>query len=81
MSTARLARVVILSGPSGSGKSRLAARLQAARGWPIVRLDDFYRDGGDPALPMTDLGATRLVDWDDSRSWTPRQRCGRCSPW
>jgi len=71
VSTAGLARVVILSGPSGSGKSRLAARLQAARGWPVVRLDDFYRDGGDPALPMTDLGATRLVDWDDPRSWDP----------
>jgi len=62
-------RVVILAGPSGSGKSRLAARLHAAHGWPIVRLDDFYRDGDDPTLPMTELGATRLVDWDDPGSW------------
>jgi len=64
-----LARVVILSGPSGSGKSRLAARLHGAHGWPIVRLDDFYRDEDDPTLPMTDLGADHLVDWDDPASW------------
>ena len=69
MSTSNLARVVILTGPSGAGKSRLAARLHRAHGWPVVRLDDFYRDGDDPALPMTDLGHTRLVDWDDPRSW------------
>jgi len=69
VSTPELARVVILSGPSGSGKSRLAARLHAAHGWPVVRLDDFYRDGDDPVLPMTDLGPTRLVDWDHPGSW------------
>ncbi len=60
-------RIVLLAGPSGSGKSRLAHRLRAARGWPIVNLDDFYRDDGDPAMPRSDeLG---IVDWDDPRSW------------
>ncbi|MEO3936105.1 AAA family ATPase [Dermatophilaceae bacterium Soc4.6] len=64
------ARVVVLAGPSGAGKSRLAARLLEAHGWPIVRLDDFYRDGDDPALPVVDLGGgARLVDWDDPASW------------
>ena len=63
------ARVVVLAGPSGSGKSRLAARLHSAHGWPVVRLDDFYRDGTDPRLPMRELGGTRLVDWDDPESW------------
>lgn len=63
------ARVVLLSGPSGAGKSRLAARLHAAYGWPVVRLDDFYRDGDDPDLPMVQLGGTQLPDWDDPRSW------------
>ena len=62
-------RVVVLAGPSGAGKSRLAARLHAAYAWPVVRLDDFYRDGDDPALPTVSLGGTPIVDWDDPRSW------------
>ncbi|MEP6631126.1 MAG: ATP-binding protein [Lapillicoccus sp.] len=61
--------MVVLAGPSGAGKSRLAGRLHAAYGWPVVRLDDFYRDGDDPALPWRTLGGTRLVDWDDPASW------------
>ena len=65
--SASRARVVVLAGPSGSGKSRLAGRLHTAYGWPIVRLDNFYRDGDDPALPIqASLG---IPDWDDPRSW------------
>ena len=61
------ARVVVLAGPSGAGKSRLAARLQSAHGWPIIRLDDFYRDEDDPAMPRSkELG---IVDWDHPDSW------------
>jgi uridine kinase len=61
------ARVVVLAGPSGAGKSRLAARLQTAHGWPIIRLDDFYRDDDDPAMPRSEeLG---IVDWDHPDSW------------
>jgi uridine kinase len=61
------ARVVILAGPSGSGKSRLATRLQEAHGWPIVRLDDFYRNHDDPLAPRHEtLGIT---DWDHVDSW------------
>ncbi|GGL29388.1 ATP-binding protein [Phycicoccus endophyticus] len=60
-------RVVVLAGPSGAGKSRLAARLHAARGWPVFRLDDFYRDAEDPAAPRhPELG---IVDWDHPGSW------------
>src|SRR5690606_36223511 len=55
-------RVVLLAGPSGSGKSRVAARL----GWPVLRLDEFYRDGDAPDLPMR---SAKLVDWDEPRSW------------
>lgn len=61
------ARVVVLAGPSGSGKSRLAERLHASHAWPIVRLDDFYRDEDDPSLPRSEeLG---IVDWDHPDSW------------
>jgi uridine kinase len=59
-------RVVVLAGPSGVGKSRLAVQT----GLPVLRLDDFYRSGDDPGLPLIDHGAnTGLVDWDDPRSW------------
>ena len=60
------AQVVVLAGPSGAGKSRLAERL----GLPILRLDDFYKDGDDPTLPRIAHGANSgLVDWDDPASW------------
>lgn len=60
------ARVLVLAGPSGAGKSRLATRLHEQHGWPVVQLDDFYREGTDPDLPMSPLG---LPDWDDVASW------------
>lgn len=60
------ARILVLAGPSGAGKSRLAQRLNQSYGWPVVALDDFYADIGDPDLPMSPLG---LPDWDDVRSW------------
>ena len=60
------AQVVVLAGPSGAGKSRLAERL----GLPLLRLDDFYKDGDDPTLPRITHGANAgLVDWDDPGSW------------
>ncbi len=60
------AQVIVLAGPSGSGKSHLAERL----GLPVLRLDDFYREGNDPSLPRIDLaGGDPIVDWDDPASW------------
>ncbi|WP_433262717.1 uridine kinase family protein [Actinosynnema sp. CS-041913] len=53
---------MLLAGPSGSGKSTLAAEL----GGPVLRLDDFYREGDDPLLPRDDAG---LPDWDAEGSW------------
>ncbi|MFZ3499929.1 uridine kinase family protein [Streptomyces sp. 5.8] len=56
-------RVVLLTGPSGSGKSSLAARS----GLPVLRLDDFYKDGDDPTLPLVEGSAD--IDWDSPLSW------------
>jgi uridine kinase len=61
------ARVVVLAGPSGVGKSRLSRHT----GLPVLRLDDYYRSGDDPDLPRIRHGANAgLVDWDDPRSWS-----------
>lgn len=59
-------RVVVLAGPSGAGKTRLAARLHDRHGWPIVGLDNFYRNGDDRSLPILPMG---VPDWDSPRSW------------
>lgn len=65
-----MARVIVLAGPSGAGKSRLAERLEQRFGWPTLRLDDFYRDGDEPGLPLIERGANvGLVDWDHAASW------------
>ncbi|MFF3288043.1 uridine kinase [Streptomyces sp. NPDC003023] len=56
-------RVVLLAGPSGSGKSSLAART----GLPVLRLDDFYKEGNDPTLPLVTGSAD--IDWDSPSSW------------
>ncbi|MFD4572266.1 uridine kinase [Streptomyces sp. NPDC058417] len=57
------ARVVLLCGPSGSGKSLLAARS----GLPVLRLDDFYKEGDDPTLPQ--VAGSSDIDWDHPGSW------------
>jgi uridine kinase len=60
------AQLIVIAGPSGSGKTRLCRRL----GLPVLNLDDFYRDGDDPTLPMVDLaGGAPIVDWDSPKSW------------
>jgi len=60
------ASVIVLAGPSGAGKSRLAERV----GLPVLRLDDFYKDGSDPTLPrITDGPNAGIADWDDPASW------------
>ncbi|HEX7744816.1 MAG TPA: ATP-binding protein, partial [Micromonosporaceae bacterium] len=54
-------RVILLAGPSGSGKSYVARRT----GLPVLCLDDFYKDADDPTLPHRD-GA---VDWESPQAW------------
>ncbi|WP_436840327.1 uridine kinase family protein [Streptomyces flavofungini] len=56
-------RVVLLAGPSGSGKSSFASRT----GLPVLCLDDFYKEGTDPSLPQ--VAGTSDIDWDSPLSW------------
>lgn len=59
-----LARVVLIAGASGTGKSRLAKRSRL----PMIGLDNFYYDVDRPGLP-TKHGR---VDWDDVATWDRR---------
>jgi uridine kinase len=54
---------VLLCGPSGSGKSLVAARS----GLPVLRLDDFYKEGTDSTLPVVEGSSD--IDWDHPESW------------
>ncbi|MFJ9813794.1 uridine kinase [Streptomyces sp. NPDC101151] len=54
---------MLLCGPSGSGKSLVAARS----GLPVLRLDDFYKESDDPTLPLVDGSSD--IDWDHPQSW------------
>ncbi|KOV63745.1 uridine kinase [Streptomyces sp. MMG1121] len=53
----------MLCGPSGSGKSLVAARS----GLPVLRLDDFYKEADDPTLPLVEGSSD--IDWDHPESW------------
>ncbi|NLW13259.1 MAG: ATP-binding protein [Trueperella sp.] len=55
------ARVILVMGASGSGKTRFTSRT----GLPVVSLDDFYYDGDRPGMPLRH----GMVDWDSPRTW------------
>ncbi|WP_433531423.1 uridine kinase family protein [Micromonospora sp. CA-263727] len=54
-------QVVLIAGPSGSGKSYIAQQT----GLPVLCLDDFYKDGDDPSLPRRN----GQIDWESPDSW------------
>lgn len=55
------AGVVLLAGPSGSGKSYIARHT----GLPVLCLDDFYKNGDDPTLPR----CADQVNWESPLAW------------
>ncbi len=58
--------LLLVAGPSGSGKSHLT-RLATADGHAAaLSLDDFYFDADHDGLPATPMG---IPDWDDVRCW------------
>ncbi|MCG6567025.1 uridine kinase [Tessaracoccus sp. ZS01] len=58
--------LVLIAGPSGSGKSRITSLAADGEHVVALSLDDFYRDLGHPDLPMTPMG---IPDWDDVACW------------
>lgn len=59
-------RLLLIAGPSGSGKSRLTRLAAEAASALAFRLDDFYHDADHPDLPMTPMG---IPDWDRVETW------------
>ena len=57
--------LLLIAGPSGSGKSRLTRLAAEAASALPLSLDDFYHDADHPGLPQT-LG---IPDWDDPATW------------
>lgn len=57
--------LLLIAGPSGSGKSHLANIGSAERSVSWLGLDNFYRDEDHPMMPK----AHGIIDWDDIRSW------------
>lgn len=58
--------LLLIAGPSGSGKSRLTRTVTQAGLGAAISLDDFYREADHPGLPMTPMG---IPDWDRVESW------------
>lgn len=58
--------LLLIAGPSGSGKSRLTRLATGSSAALALSLDDFYHDAEHPGLPMTPMG---IPDWDRVETW------------
>lgn len=58
--------LLLIAGPSGSGKSRLTRTAVTHGRAASLSLDDFYFDADHPDLPTTPMG---IPDWDDPATW------------
>jgi gluconokinase len=60
----RVATIIVVIGPAGSGKSTVAAALGQRLGWPIADGDDFH-----PAANIEKMRAGQPLDDDDRLPW------------
>lgn len=58
--------LLLIAGPSGSGKSRLTRMAVEHGDATTLSLDDFYYDVDHPGMPTTALG---IPDWDHPSTW------------
>lgn len=61
--------LLLIAGPSGSGKSRLTRLAVEASSALPLSLDDFYHEIDHPGMPMTPMG---IPDWDRVETWDLR---------
>lgn len=59
-------RLLLIAGPSGSGKSRLTRLASESDVALPLSLDDFYFDADHPGMPTTPMG---IPDWDRVETW------------
>lgn len=58
--------LLLIAGPSGSGKSRLTRMAVENGSAATLSLDDFYFDADHPGMPITPMG---IPDWDHPSTW------------
>jgi uridine kinase len=72
----RQASAVLISGPTGAGKSSVAQAVSRATGGVCFPLDNFFLDASDmPVEDLPDIGLERLWDSPESYDWAGVRCC------